>query len=97
MLHISCIFQAKKFLTTHPLGTGKLAGKQSLAAIQNHIDWLEKNEKNVIAWLKKKTEKAWIWKIHFSYFCFILFFVKTNVSNCLFQAIWLARANQSEW
>ena len=58
MLHISCIFQAKKFLTTHPLGTGKLAGKQSLAAIQNHIDWLEKNEKNVIAWLKKKTEKA---------------------------------------
>jgi len=45
---------AEHFLTTHQLGSGKLAAKQALAAIRNHIKWLEKNEKSVVQWLRSK-------------------------------------------
>lgn len=50
--------EAQDFLSTqkHQLGSGKLAAKQAIAAIKNHIAWLKKNEKDVVAWLKKKVE-----------------------------------------
>lgn len=45
---------AEKFLGSHPVGSGKLAAKQTLAGIRNHIKWLEKNEKEVVHWMNNK-------------------------------------------
>jgi len=45
---------AEEFLSTHPVGSGKLAAKQALAGVRNHIKWLEKNEKSVVKWMANK-------------------------------------------
>lgn len=45
---------ATKFLSTHPVGSGKLAAKQAIAGVKNHIRWLEKNEREVVHWMNNK-------------------------------------------
>lgn len=52
------IFQVKKFLSTHKVGSGKLAAKQAVATVKNHIAWLKKNGKVVNDWLESKVKVA---------------------------------------
>ncbi|XP_066912412.1 glutamyl aminopeptidase-like isoform X1 [Clytia hemisphaerica] len=49
--------KVKKFLGSHKMGSGKLASKQAIAAVKNHIAWLKKNGKKVESWLKKQVQK----------------------------------------
>lgn len=44
--------EARAFLNTHKLGSGKRNARRAIANIRNNISWLEKHESTVKQWLK---------------------------------------------
>ena len=49
--------QVTEFINSHEMGSGKLASKQVIAAIKNHMSWLKTNGEKVQKWLKQQVDK----------------------------------------
>jgi len=45
-----------KFINSHEMGSGKLASKQAIAAIKNHMSWLKTNGAKVQKWLEEQVQ-----------------------------------------